>query len=76
MATWKPLGHAHKTGHKAEGWEEEWSLREGPTAWVGAGGFSLGHLAIHLVGNQAGVLSLPWVFSLLSLSPLLYEWKK
>ncbi|MXQ85158.1 hypothetical protein E5288_WYG004252 [Bos mutus] len=22
MATWKPPGRAHKTGHKAEGWEE------------------------------------------------------
>lgn len=27
MVTWKPPGRAHKTGHKAEGWEEEWGLQ-------------------------------------------------
>ena len=27
MATWKPPGQAHKTGHKAEGWEERGELQ-------------------------------------------------
>lgn len=63
MVTLKPPGRAHKTGHKAEGWEEEpgCRLRWGPAApeWECAGASPVRDLTIHLVGSQAQVLFLP-----------------
>lgn len=55
MATWKPPGCAHKTGHKAEGMGGAVGaagLRGGPLPGVGAGASSLRGFTIYLVGSQ------------------------
>lgn len=85
MVTLKPPGRAHKTGHKAEGWEEKQGcrLRWGslPRRGSGAGAAPVRDLTIHWWAARPRSCFCPVLSALgellcvLSLSFLPYEWE-